>query len=158
MSKYYNKVIRDLDNYAEPTFNAIDYFEIQYEIAQKDLNISGMNLEVVASKLPSLIDYRFGQLQEIEAIVKYLENKEEKLIGESHKRYMEQYNREISDTTAKRYANIDSDVIAVRMVRNGASLIRNKYIGLLKGLDCLQYQINNVIKIRASGLEEDTFR
>jgi len=33
-------------------------------------------------------------------------------------------------------------------------LVRNKYIGIIKALEAKQFQINNVVKLRAAGLED----
>ena len=42
------------------------------------------------------------------------------------------------------------------MLINEISLVRNKYLGLIKGLDVKQYQISNIIKLRTVGLESAT--
>jgi len=45
-------------------------------------------------------------------------------------------------------------VIDQQHIINEVALVRNKYMGLVKALDAKQFQINNVVKLRAAGLED----
>jgi hypothetical protein len=37
---------------------------------------------------------------------------------------------------------------------NEFALVRNKYLGLIKGIDIKQWQLSNVIKLRVAGMED----
>jgi hypothetical protein len=39
-------------------------------------------------------------------------------------------------------------------VINEFAMLRNQWLGIIKGLDIKGYQINNIIKLRAAGLED----
>jgi hypothetical protein len=68
MSIWYRKVCKDLANLPD----CIDYFEQEYAEAQKTLSLRGKSIERHGSELPGIVEHRFGQLQEIEAILEYL--------------------------------------------------------------------------------------
>ena len=48
----------------------------------------------------------------------------------------------------------DQDVVDQQHLINEFALLRNKFIGLTKALDAKQFQINNIVKLRAAGLED----
>ena len=52
------------------------------------------------------------------------------------------------------YADGEDEVIDQQHIVNEFALIRNKYLGLVKALDAKQFQINNIVKLRAAGLED----
>jgi hypothetical protein len=39
------------------------------------------------------------------------------------------------------------------LVINEVSLVRNRYLALIKGLDIKQFQISNIVKLRVVGME-----
>jgi hypothetical protein len=41
---------------------------------------------------------------------------------------------------------------------NEFALVRNKFLGLVKGLDNKQWQITNVVKLRVAGMEDAELR
>ena len=67
MTNWYNEVSRSLDNIPD----AITYFDSELQIAKKEIKIFG-NLEKASASLPGIVEHRFGQLQQIEAILEYL--------------------------------------------------------------------------------------
>ena len=67
MSTFYNKVVQDLGSIV----NAIDYYENQLLEARYECSIKG-SLEKSSAALPGITEYRFNQLQEIEAILEHL--------------------------------------------------------------------------------------
>jgi len=64
---WYNRVVQDLAQI--PPF--IDYYEKQLIAAKSEISISG-NVERAVSNLPGITEYRFNQLQEVEAVLNYL--------------------------------------------------------------------------------------
>ena len=67
MINWYNEVSRSLDKIPD----AISYFDQELLNAKKEIKIYG-NLERAAAALPGIVEQRFGQLQQIEAILEYL--------------------------------------------------------------------------------------
>ena len=64
---WYSKVSRDISEIP----NAIDFFENELTAARAECRLSG-NVEKAAANLPGIVEHRFHQLQEIEAILEYL--------------------------------------------------------------------------------------
>ena len=64
---WYNKIVQDLSNIPD----ALEYYEGELIPAKKDVKIKGI-LERNSSELPGVVEHRFNQLQEIEAILQFL--------------------------------------------------------------------------------------
>ena len=64
---WYNKIVANLGEI--PGF--IDYYEKELIVAKGEIRIQG-NVERALSNLPGLTEHRFNQLQEIEAVLEYL--------------------------------------------------------------------------------------
>ena len=76
------------------------------------------------------------------------DNKEEVL------ELLENYNKALSSRDADKFVDGEQDVVDLQYLINDFSLVRNKYIGIIKALEAKQFQINNVVKLRAAGLED----
>jgi hypothetical protein len=48
----------------------------------------------------------------------------------------------------------EDSVINLTQLVNQFSLLRNRYLGILKGLDVKQWQIGHITKLRTAGLED----
>lgn len=153
MAGWYNKVVADLS--ALP--DAIEYFEGELERGRReDLNMRGRPLERIAGDIPSTVELRFGQLQEIEAILEHLNIQYRKTRSAVFRRYLENYQRALSSRDVEKYVEGDDDVVDLAVLINQFSLIRNQWLGLLKGLDQKSFSVNNVIKLRVAGLDDAT--
>ena len=64
---WYSKVRQDIANIVP----AIDYYEKQLDEARLDCSLKG-NVEKHSRDMPGIVEHRFNQLQEIEAILEYL--------------------------------------------------------------------------------------
>ena len=64
---YYSQVARDINKIPE----AIQHFESELTAARAETKLKG-NVERAAAELPGIVEHRFNQLQEIEAILNYL--------------------------------------------------------------------------------------
>ena len=63
---WYNKIVADLSSI--PGF--IDYYEQQLISARSEISVRG-KLEKAISDLPGITEYRFNQLQEVEAVLNF---------------------------------------------------------------------------------------
>ena len=99
---------------------------------------------------------RYNQLQEIEAILEYLNIKLQRIRTEAFRNYLEHNDRALSSRDAGIYADGDSDVADMAMLINEFALLRNKWIGLHKGIEAKSFQINNIVKLRTAGLDDAT--
>ena len=48
----------------------------------------------------------------------------------------------------------DADVVSLSKLINEFSLLRNKYLGLIKALDTKQWQVTNIVKLRVAGMDD----
>lgn len=146
---WFNEIRKDITKIVP----AIDYYDQQLATARMECGLRG-SIEKHGRDIPGVVEYRFGQLQEIEAILEYLNIETKKLKTDKYKQYLENYNRALSSRDAEKYADGDVDVVNQQHIINEFALIRNKYMGLIKALDAKQFQINNIIKLRVAGLDD----
>ena len=66
----------------------------------------------------------------------------------------DRYNKALSSRDAEKYADGEQEVIDQQHIINEVALVRNKFMGLIKAVDAKQFQINNIVKLRAAGLED----
>lgn len=149
MSDWYRKVTSNMGEIV----NAVSHFEVQIEQAKYECSMKG-NLEKQARDMPGIVEHRFNQLQEVEAILEFLNTEMRKLRSRTFRKYLEAYNRALSSADAKAFVDGEDDVVDLQYLINDFSLVRNKYLGVIKALEAKQFQINNVVKLRAAGLED----
>ena len=144
---WYDKIsdALEVDDYS-PLLNAIDYYENQLVIARKEVLMEG-NLEKMAASLPGIVEYRYSQLQEIEAVLELFNIKLSKEKGLKFREYLEHYNRALSSRDAEKYAEAESSIIDIQLLINQIALIRNKYLAIFKGLENKSFQINNILEL-----------
>lgn len=148
---WFNEIRKDIAN----IIPAIDYYEKQLDEARLECSLKG-NVEKHSRDMPGIVEHRFNQLQEIEAILEYLNIELRKIKTEKYRKFLEHYNRALSSRDADKYAEGDPDVVDQQHICNEFALIRNKFMGLIKALDAKQFQLNNLIKLKVAGLEDFT--
>ena len=146
---YYSDVARDISKIPD----AIQHFETELSAARVETKLKG-NVERAAAELPGIEEHRFQQLQEIEAILNYLNIELRRLRSTYFKKYLENYQRALSSRDVEKYVDGEADVVDYEKIINEFALLRNKWLGLLKGLDQKQWQITNVVKLRVAGMED----
>ena len=133
--------------------DAIEYYEKEINDAKKETSLKG-SVEKHSRDIPGIIENRFSQLQEMEAILEYLNIELSKMRSEKFKKYLEAYNRALSSRDAEKYIEFEQDIVDMKHLVNEFALCRNRMMAIIKGIDAKQYQIGNIIKLRAAGLED----
>jgi hypothetical protein len=146
---WYSEVARDIGKIPD----AILHFETELRDAKLECKVKG-NVEKLAAELPGIVEHRFNQLQEIEAILNYLNIELRKLRSSYFKKYLENYQRALSSRDVEKYVDGELDVVDFEKIVNEFALLRNKWLGILKGLDQKQWQITNIVKLRVAGMED----
>tara|TARA_B100001057_G_C22870673_1_gene958670 strand:- start:11094 stop:11549 length:456 start_codon:yes stop_codon:yes gene_type:complete len=146
---WYSEVSRDVAKIP----NAVAFFEAELEEARVECKLSG-NLERASASMPGIVEHRFNQLQEIEAILNYLNIELRRLRSSYFKKYLENYQRALSSRDVDRYVDGEADVVDYEKIINEFALLRNKWLGVLKALDQKQWQITNITKLRVAGMED----
>lgn len=149
MSTWYNRVVGDLGEIG----NAINYYLDQLEEARTECWVKG-SLEKLSAQLPGITEYRFAQLQEIEAILEHVSIQYRKERSRVFKKYLETYNRQLSSRDADKYVDGEQSVISLAELVNEISLLRNRYLAIMKGLDTKQWQIGHITRLRTAGMED----
>ena len=146
---WYNTISKDISKIPD----AILYFNTEYEQARKECRIYG-NLEKASASLPGIVEHRFQQLQEIEAILEYLNIEKRKLRSQHFRKYLENYQRALSSRDVEKYVEGEADVVDFEKIVNEFALLRNRWLGITKGLDQKQWQLTNIVKLRVAGMED----
>lgn len=150
MSTWYYKVSSDLSNI--PAF--IDYYEQELEDARLELSLKGKSLERHAGELPGLVEQRFSQLQEIEAVLEYLNIKLKQERSYEFKKFLEAYNKTLSSRDAEKYVDGVTGIVDTTMLINEVALLRNKFLGVSRGFEAKNFMVGHIIKLRVAGLDD----
>jgi hypothetical protein len=148
---WYSKVSKDLNNLPD----CIEYFYKELDTARAEARIHG-NVEKASALLPGIVEHRFNQLQEIEAILECLNIDLRKIRSKTFKKYLENYQRALSSRDVEKYVDGEADVVDMEKIINEFAMLRNQWLGIIKALDIKQWQLSNIIKLRAAGLEDIT--
>jgi hypothetical protein len=146
---WYSKITADLGNI--PDF--IAHYERELEEAKKDCKVSGL-LERSIKELPGNTEHRFNQLQEIEAVLNYLNIQLRKIRRKHFQKYLEAYARALTSRDAEKYVDGEDEVVDFETIINEVALLRNKWLGILKGLDAKQWQMGHIVRLRTAGMED----
>ena len=123
------------------------------EEAKYECSIKG-SLEKSSAALPGITEHRFNQLQEIEAILEHLNIELRNERSKTFRKFLESYNRQLSSRDAEKFVDSEPSVINLTHLCNQYSLLRNKYLGIMKGLDTKQWQIGHITRLRTAGMED----
>jgi hypothetical protein len=151
MAQWYSKISTDLQAIPE----CIDHFYRELDQARQEVRLSGL-LEKQAAQLPGMVEHRFNQLQEIEAIVEYLNIELRKTRSRCFKQYLENYQRALSSRDVEKYVDGEDQVVDMERLLNEFALVRNQWLGIIKAFEVKGFQINNIIKLRTSGMDDAT--
>ena len=146
---WYNQIVQNLGNI--PSF--IDYYENELIEAKYDCGVKG-NLEKNISSLPGITEHRFNQLQEIEAVLQFLNLQLRKIRKKHFQKYLENYPRALTSRDAEKYVDGEDEVIDFETIINEVALIRNKWLGLMKGLESKNFMLGHVSRLRTAGMED----
>ena len=148
---WYSKVVANLG--AIPDF--IAHYEQELDEAKRDCRIGGL-VEKAITALPGVTEHRFNQLQEIEAVLNYLNIQLRKIRRRHFQKYLEGYQRALTSRDAEKYVDGEDEVIDFETIINEVALLRNRWLGIMKGLDTKQWQMGHIVRLRTAGMEDIT--
>ncbi len=146
---WYSEISRDISKIPD----AVAFFEAELIAAKNECRITG-NIEKAAASMPGIVEERFNQLQEIEAILEYLNIELRRLKSGHFRKYLENYARALSSRDVEKYVEGEADVVDMEKIINEFALLRNKWLGITKALDQKQWQLTNIVKLRVAGMED----
>jgi len=148
---WYNRIVQDIS--ALPDF--ISYYEQELAAAKKEVGVYG-NIEKGLAGLPGITEHRFNQLQEIEAVLNLLNIRLRKIRKEHFKKYLEAYARALTSRDAEKYVDGEDEVIDMETLINEVALLRNKWLGIMKGLESKNFMLGHITRLRTAGMEDAT--
>jgi|TARA_Y100000389_G_C17408488_1_gene489468 hypothetical protein len=148
---WYTRISHDLA--VIPDF--IAHYENELIGSKVDVRVTGL-VERQITALPGITEHRFNQLQEIEAVLNLLNIKLRKIRRGYFQKYLEKYQRALTSRDAEKYVDGEDEVIDFEYLINEVALLRNKYLGIMKGLDAKQWQMGHVVRLRTAGMEDIT--
>ncbi len=146
---WYSRVVADLG--AIPDF--IAHYEHELEEAKRECRIGGV-VERNIKELPGHTEHRFNQLQEIEAVLNYLNIQLRKIRRRHFQKYLEAYARALTSRDAEKYVDGEDEVIDFETIINEVALLRNRWLGVMKGLETKQWQMGHIVRLRTAGMED----
>jgi len=146
---WYSKVTNNISYL--PDF--IDYYNHELTKAKVECGVKGI-VEKNISSLPGITEHRFNQLQEIEAVLNYMNIQLRKIRRRHFQKYLENYQRALTSRDAEKYVDGEDDVIDYETLINEVALLRNQWLGIMKGLDTKQWQLGHIVKLRTAGMED----
>jgi hypothetical protein len=148
---FYNRITNDLT--VIPEF--IDFYENELTKAKLEVKIFG-RIEKAVSELPGITEHRFNQLQEIEAVLEYLNIQLRKIRQKHYKKYLEAYQRALTSRDAEKYADGEDEVIDFESLINEVALLRNRWLGVMKAIESKNFMLGHVVRLRVAGMEDAT--
>jgi hypothetical protein len=146
---WYDKISKDISYIPD----AVAYYESELQAAKIECKIVG-NIEKASAQMPGIVENRFNQLQEIEAVLEYLNIELRRLKSQHFRKYLENYQRSLSSRDCEKFVDGEADVVDFEKIINEFALLRNKWLGIIKSLDIKQWQMSNIIKLRVAGMED----
>jgi hypothetical protein len=146
---WYSRVVANLG--CIPDF--IAHYERELEDAKRDCRIGGI-VEKNISALPGITEQRFNQLQEIEAVLNYLNIQLRKIRRRHFQKYLEAYARALTSRDAEKYVDGEDEVIDYETIINEVAYLRNRWLGIMKGLDSKSWMSGHIVRLRTAGMED----
>ena len=149
MSNWYTRITVDLT--VIPDF--IQHFETELDNAKREVKIYG-NVEKNIAALPGITEHRFNQLQEVEAVLNYLNIQLRKIRRKHFQKYLEAYNRALTSRDADKYVEGEDEVIQYEILINEVALLRNRWLGIIKAFESKNFMLGHIVRLRAAGMED----
>jgi hypothetical protein len=146
---WYSRVVASLGSI--PDF--ISHYERELDDAKTEVGVYG-NIEKNLAGLPGITERRFNQLQEIEAVLNYLNIQLRKIRKKHFQKYLEGYARALTSRDAEKYVDGEDEVIDFETIINEVALLRNRWLGIMKGLESKNFMLGHVTRLRTAGMED----
>lgn len=151
MSGWVYKIQESFDNIV----HFVSHFDTEYESARKEIPIKG-EIQTHSAQLPGQFEFRYRQLQEIEAVLEFLNIELRKVKSIHYKKYLEGYKRALTSRDIDKYIDGEDEVIQLQILINEVALVRNKFLALTKGFESKGFQLMNLVKLRTAGIDDAT--
>jgi hypothetical protein len=103
---WYTEISKDIGKIPD----AVIFYENELLTARQEVRLVG-NIEKAAASMPGVVEQRFNQLQEIEAILEYLNIELRRLRSFHFRKYLENYARALSSRDVEKYVEGEVDIV-----------------------------------------------
>jgi len=146
---WYSRITADLG--VIPDF--ISHYEQELDEAKRDCRVGGL-IEKNITALPGITEHRFNQLQEIEAVLNYLNIQLRKIRRKHFQKYLEGYARALTSRDAEKYVDGEDEVIDFETIINEVALLRNKFLGVMKAMESKNFMLGHLVRLKSAGMED----
>ena len=146
---WYSRITADLG--VIPDF--IAWYEQELAAAKAEVRLSGL-VERNIRDLPGVTEHRFNQLQEIEAVLNFLNIQLRKIRRRHFQKYLENYARALTARDAEKYVDGEDEVIDFETIINEVAYLRNRWLGIMKGLDSKSWMTGHIVPLRTAAMED----
>jgi hypothetical protein len=101
-----------------------------------------------------MTEHRVNQLQEIEAVLNFLNIQLRKIRRRHFQKYLEGYARALTSRDAEKYVDGEDEVIDFETIINEVALLRNRFLGIMKAMESKNFMLGHVVRLRAAGMED----
>lgn len=135
--------------------DAIEWYEQILDEAFAEADISG-NLQRALQEQPGLIGYYDAMHTDIDLILDLMEKRLKQTKADKLRQWAENppTNVKMNSTDTRLLIEADPDVVFIDELVMETRYTYKTYSGLLKALDSRGYTLNNITKLRSSGMEE----
>ena len=84
----------------------------------------------------------------------YLNIQLRKIRRRHFQKYLEGYARALTSRDAEKYVDGEDEVIDFETLINEVALLRNRFLGILKGMESKNFMLGHVVRLRAAGMED----
>ena len=146
---WYGRVVHNLGEL--PDF--INFYQRELVDARQDCRIGGI-IEQNIKGLPGITEHRFNQLQEIEAVLNYLNLQLRKLRRKWFQKYLENYQRALSSRDVTAYVDGEDEVVDYETLINEVAFLRNQYLGVMKAIESKSFMVGHLTRLKVAGMED----
>lgn len=146
---WYSRIVANLGEIP----NFIAHYESELEQAKYDISVKG-NVEKNLAALPGHTEHRFNQLQEIEAVLNYLNIQLRQIRRKHFQKYLEHYARALTSRDAEKYVDGEQEVVDFETIINEVALLRNRWLGIMKAMESKNFMLGHIVRLRTAGMED----
>lgn len=153
MKKNWLKIVMSSKDLSE-IIDMITFYEEELDEASKEIKIvPNKSIEAQCASLPGLVQYRFNQWREVNAVLEHLDTRLRNIEIKNYKDLQATSKRSLAQGELKMFARHDTDYVAMAEVVNQVRLLCEKFEGISKALESKSFQLNNITKLKTAGLE-----
>lgn len=159
MAQWYRRIFKEIDPTRQLALicDACEAYEAEYASALEDIKPPKGRMAVMEMKIPGLAAENMARVGDLDIMLQHLENMESVARKKRQEYYMEHYQRKLSESVAKAYADADDEVQAIRLIRFRVGSVSAQFDSISRGLEYMHFQITNLVKLKIAGLDDTEF-